>query len=160
MNGERASRSRDSSGAVSWGARLTAQVPDFGVVALGGAAGSLARYLLTLAIGSAGEFPLATFLINILGAFLLGALVEVITRRGGDGGHWRTTRLLFGTGVLGGFTTYSLLATDTAELLLAGSVGTAAAYGLGTLLLGGAASWCGILLGRALSGHRVGGGAA
>ncbi len=140
-------RSRPRVGA---GSRIAATLPDLGVVAVGGAVGSLARHLLSIAIGSSGDFPLAVFIINVCGAFLLGLLVEVVARAGGEGGRWRTTRLLLGTGALGGFTTYSLLAADLAELLLDGAFGVAALYAVLTLVLGGAASWCGVLAGRIL----------
>lgn len=136
------------------GTRIGAILPDLGVVALGGAAGSLARHLLSIAIGPRGDLPLAVLVVNVAGAFLLGLLVEAVSRSGGDGGRWRTARLLLGTGVLGGFTTYSLLAADLAELLLAGAVGTAALYAILTLVLGGAASWCGVLAGRILTRAR------
>lgn len=139
--------------------KFPAAVPDLGVVAVGGAVGSLARYLITLAVGDTGAFPLATFGINVVGAFLLGMLVEALTRLGSDHGRWRTVRLLLGTGVLGGFTTYSLLAADTAELLLDDQVWVAAGYGLATLVVGGAASWLGVLSGRALVRGTTGGGA-
>ncbi|WP_024355757.1 fluoride efflux transporter FluC [Leucobacter chironomi] len=128
--------------------RFAALLPDLAVVAVGGALGSLARYLLSIWIGPSGDFPLAVFAANVAGAFLLGLLVELVTRAGGDGGRWRTVRLLLGTGVLGGFTTYSMLAADIAELLLGGAFGVAALYALLTLVLGGAASWCGVLAGR------------
>ncbi|RGE22478.1 CrcB family protein [Leucobacter sp. wl10] len=134
-------------------------LPDLGIVAVGGAAGSLARYLITLAVGETGPFPLATFGINVSGAFLLGLLVEVLTRLGADRGRWRATRLLLGTGVLGGFTTYSLLAADTAELLLGGEPWAALGYGAATLVVGGAGSWLGVLSGRALRLRGGGGGA-
>lgn len=130
--------------------RVPAVLPDLGIVAVGGAAGSLARALIALAVGDTGDVPLATFGTNVLGAFLLGALVESLTRLGSDDGRWRTVRLLLGTGVLGGFTTYSLLAVDAAQLMLEGRVWIALGYGAATLVLGGAASWLGVLSGRAL----------
>jgi CrcB protein len=139
--------------------KFPAVLPDLGIVVLGGAAGSLARYLVTLAVGDTGAFPLATFGINVVGAFLLGVLVEALTRLGSDHGRWRSVRLLLGTGVLGGFTTYSLLAADTAELLLDGRAWVALGYGVGTLAVGGAASWLGVLTGRALVPGAARGGA-
>ena len=57
--------------------------------------------------------------------------------------------LLLGTGLLGGFTTYSALAVDTVQLLRTDQTGLAAAYALGTLLLGALATWLGIVIGRA-----------
>jgi CrcB protein len=97
------------------------------LVAVGGVAGSLARY------GLSEQWPRlsTTFAINVVGAFLLGALVA---RRPPQ--HW--SRPLLGTGVLGGFTTFSALAVQTVDASLA----TGALYLLGTLLAGtAAAAW-------------------
>ncbi|WP_449283897.1 fluoride efflux transporter FluC [Leucobacter sp.] len=135
--------------------KSAALLPDLGIVAAGGAVGSLARYLITLAVGDTGSFPLATFGINVVGAYLLGLLVEALTRLGSDHGRWRSTRLLLGTGLLGGFTTYSLLAADAAELLLEGRAWVAVGYGAATLAVGGAASWLGVLSGRRLAPRRA-----
>lgn len=135
--------------------KFSAVLPDLGIVAVGGAVGSLARHLITLAVGDTGPFPLATFGINVVGAYLLGLLVEALTRLGSDHGRWRAARLLLGTGVLGGFTTYSLLAADAAELLLDGQARVAVGYGVATLAVGGAASWLGILSGRRLAPLRA-----
>jgi fluoride exporter len=114
------------------------------LVALGGAFGTAGREGLTLAIPSLGTFPLATFTINLTGAFLLGFLLEALTRHGPDDGGRRTIRLFLGTGFLGGFTTYSALATDTVVLIAADDAGLALAYSLGTVIVGAVASWSGI----------------
>jgi CrcB protein len=114
------------------------------LVALGGAFGTAGREGLTLAIPSLGAFPLATFAVNLTGAFLLGFLLEALTRRGPDNGGRRTLRLLLGTGFLGGFTTYSTLATDTVLVLAADNTAIALAYSLGTVAVGAVASWAGI----------------
>lgn len=128
-------------------------IPDLGVVAVGGALGTLARYGITSAIGgpeSTSGFPLATLLINLLGAFLLGMVAAIVTSRG-SAGRWRTLRLLLGTGVLGGFTTYSLLATDLAQAALADHWGVVAGYTGATLIGGVIASGLGLGAGRALA---------
>ncbi|TFD70476.1 CrcB family protein [Cryobacterium sp. Hb1] len=83
-------------------------------------------------------------------ALLLGVLLEALARRGTNAGRRRTARLLLGTGLLGGFTTYSALATDSVLLLQDGATGVAIAYGLGSVLFGGVATWLGILIGAAL----------
>jgi CrcB protein len=126
-----------------------------GLVALGGMVGTAAREALTLMIPSVGAFPLAIFLINISGAFLLGVLLEGLARRGPDAGRRRTLRLLLGTGFLGGFTTYSALAAASA-LLLGEQAGLALSYAIGTVLAGAMATWCGIAVGALASG-RLGG---
>jgi CrcB protein len=118
-----------------------------GVVALGGAVGTAAREALSITIPSIGGFPVAVLAINVSGAFVLGLLLEALARRGPDEGRRRLARLLVGTGFCGGFTTYSSLSASTAVLLATGAAGPAVLYSLGTLLVGGAASWAGIAFG-------------
>jgi len=99
-----------------------------GVIALGGIAGSLARYGLAEAIPhSPGSFPWATFLTNVLGCFAIGVLLA----RLGPGSH-PLLRPFIGTGILGGFTTFSTFAVDTERLLPDHAV-VALAYFFGTL---------------------------
>ena len=117
------------------------------LVAVGGAAGTGLRYLITLVVPRWAGVPVATLGINVVGAFLLGVLLELLADRTHDTGWSRRIRLGVGTGGLGGFTTYSALATDTA-LLAAAHPGRAAGYALATVILGGAASIAGIWLAR------------
>ncbi|MDZ5079026.1 fluoride efflux transporter FluC [Nesterenkonia sp. HG001] len=119
-----------------------------GLVALGGTVGTLARYLLDALIGDTAGLPLGIFIINITGAFLLGVLIESLPLGGPDRGRRRDLRLLLGTGLLGGYTTYSLLASDIAALLIGHHIAEALGYGLATVLLGSLASWTGILTAR------------
>jgi CrcB protein len=96
--------------------------------------------------------PYTIFGINVLGAFLLGVLLQGLSRREPDLGRRRTLRLLLGTGFLGGFTTYSALATDSAALIGNGASGAGVAYALATVLAGAVATWCGIAAGMATRG--------
>jgi CrcB protein len=116
-----------------------------GLVLLGGASGTAAREGLSIALPSLGSFPLSIFLINVFGAFALGALLEGVVDGKSGADRARNIRLFAGTGFLGGFTTYSALATGTDLLLGAGDVATGVLYAAGTLLLGLAASWAGIV---------------
>ncbi|WP_125098463.1 CrcB family protein [Leucobacter chromiireducens] len=118
----------------------------FGLVALGGALGSIARFGAGEWLGERGGWPIGTLAVNLLGALLLGLLVELA----GGSPRWRRAQLLLGTGVLGGFTTYSLLAAQLAERLLAGELGVALGYAAVTVGGGLAASLAGIAGGRAL----------
>jgi CrcB protein len=117
------------------------------LVAVGGMVGTGLRYLITVVTPPWSGVPVATLGINVVGAFLLGVLLELLAERSIDAGWSRRIRLGVGTGGLGGFTTYSALATDTA-LLAAAHPGQAAGYALGTVMLGAVASAAGIWLSR------------
>ena len=119
-------------------------------VALGGAAGSCGRYLLgvgaTRAMGPG--WPYGTFVANILGGLLMGALVGVLAHRGGaDQERWR---LLLGVGVLGGFTTFSSFSLETALMIERRAYGSAAFYIGGSVLLSILALFAGLMLTRRL----------
>lgn len=117
------------------------------VVALGGMVGTTARYALTSAVGSsANGFPTATLIENVLGSFLLGALLEGLLRRGAESPRGRVLRLGLGTGVLGGFTTFSALAFELERLLASGQVTMALVYAVTSLVLGVLACVGGIAL--------------
>jgi CrcB protein len=114
----------------------------------GGVVGTALRVLVSAAVPDAGGLPVGILVVNLLGAFALGLLLEVLALRGPDTGARLRVRLLVGTGVIGGFTTYSALAADTSLLVDAERLPAAAAYALGTVVLGAAASLAGILIGR------------
>ncbi len=116
------------------------------VVALGGAVGAAARYGLGHVLTPVGGWPLGTLAANLLGAFLLGALLETLVRRGEEGGRIQVLRLALGTGVLGGFTTFSSLALELERLLADGAVATALGYAVVSLVLGFGACLAGIVL--------------
>lgn len=120
------------------------------LVALGGAAGSALRETVALALPGA---PLpATLAVNVLGALGLAVLLEALAGAGARGyeGRRGAARLLLGTGFCGGFTTYSAVAVQGAELLRDGDTVTAVAYAVVTLLLGAVATLGGIWLGGRL----------
>ncbi|WP_353807817.1 fluoride efflux transporter FluC [Agromyces sp. SYSU T00194] len=125
------------------------------LVAAGGAVGTAAREGATLAFPDAGAFPLTLLVVNVLGAFALGLLLEALLRLGPDAGRRRAFRLAFGTGVLGGFTTYSAFAVGTVELLGQGAPGLALLNALGTVVLGAAATFAGIVAASALIRRRT-----
>lgn len=111
----------------------------FAVVAAGGSLGAAARYGVGLAWPHpAGGFPWATLLINIVGCAAIGVLAGLAPRH-------RLARPFLGTGVLGGFTTFSTYAVDARTLLDAGRPAAAAAYVAGTLVAALAAVWLGML---------------
>lgn len=118
------------------------------LVGLGGAVGTIIRYLVSAAIPHAAGLDLGTLLVNLSGAFVLGWLTSVLAVRGADADRSARTRLFVGTGVLGGYTTYSTLAIGSLDAIAAGSVAAGIAYALGSVVLGIACAAAGILLGR------------
>ena len=85
------------------------------LVAIGGAAGAYVRWRLAVHYPAApGAFPTTTFCINVAGAALLGYLVGRVPVRDD---RTEAVRLTLGTGVLGGFTTFSTFAVETARRL-------------------------------------------
>ena len=95
-------------------------------IAAGGAAGAAARYLIGQTWPTpAGAFPIGTLAINVLGCALIGVLMVLITE------VWSRPRLLrpfLGTGVLGGFTTFSTYTVDIQRLVSGAHAGTALFY--------------------------------
>jgi Integral membrane protein possibly involved in chromosome condensation len=113
-------------------------MPIWGAMALGGALGALARWLVgevlidEVLIGGAGstEFPWGTLAVNVLGCALIGVLAPLLMGRGA----WLSGFAI--TGFLGGFTTYSAFAEETFLLLDRGDAGgvvLAAGYVLATI---------------------------
>jgi CrcB protein len=104
------------------------------LVALGGAVGSAARYGVTLFAQSrlGGEFPYGTLAVNVVGSLLLGVIMAL-----GDRTDLMppTLRLALGTGVMGGFTTYSAFNYETYKLASNDALLAAIANVLVTLIL-------------------------
>lgn len=123
------------------------------LVFAGGTVGTGAREALSLAFPPVDGVPYAILVINLAGAFLLGVLLDALVRRGPDQGRRRALRLLLGTGVLGGFTTYSALAADGAWLIGTGHAVSGILYGLVTVLVGALTTWGGIAVAGAT--HRA-----
>lgn len=119
------------------------------MVLLGGAVGSLARYVVGTAIMSrvGGRFPVGTVFINITGSFLIGFIMTLLNERLNPHPNWR---LLLVVGVLGGYTTFSSYEWETLGLVRDGSRWLGLLNGAGSLLLGYIAVW----LGAAVVGKR------
>ncbi len=116
------------------------------VIAAGGILGSLARYGLALALPApSGAFPWATFLANVSGSLLLGALLVIVAEVLAPS---RYLRPFLGVGVLGGYTTFSTYTSDARSLLAAGHGPLALAYVFGTLAACLLATLVGVRLGR------------
>ena len=114
------------------------------LVAAGGTVGTAARLGLGLALPDVGGFPVAVLIANIVGALLIGVLAVRLPASA-------DLRLMLGTGVLGGFTTYSAFMTGTLELWEGAPV-LASAYAVGSLVLGLGAAALGMRLGRPRAG--------
>ncbi|MFJ7628504.1 fluoride efflux transporter CrcB [Streptomyces sp. NPDC097595] len=116
------------------------------VVALGGAAGACARYGAGLLWTTAADgFPWTTLVVNVIGCAVIGVFMVVISE------VWAAHRLVrpfFGTGVLGGFTTFSTYAVDIEQLVSKDRAGTGLVYLGVTLLAALAAVWSAVWLTR------------
>lgn len=121
-----------------------------GLVALGGAAGVLARDLLDAALPARGGVPAGILIANLVGAFALGLLVEALGSAGPPTLGRVRARLLLGTGFLGALTTYSSLIVGSGVLALDRSLALAAGYLVATVVLGLLATGAGVAVG----GHR------
>lgn len=115
------------------------------LVMAGGSVGTLIRFGLSRALPWAGVgWPWATFTANITGALLLGLLLGSLSVIG-DSSRRRAVQLTLGTGLLGGYTTYSTFAVET--MRLGGhSLLLAAVYGLVSVVSGFAAALAGTWL--------------
>jgi CrcB protein len=97
------------------------------LVMAGGAIGSALRYGVSMFAAhrlSAG-FPWGTWLVNLAGGLAVGLLLGLIIARGGGG---ETLRLFVGTGLLGGFTTFSAFSAETAFMIVNGQPWLAGVY--------------------------------
>jgi fluoride exporter len=112
-------------------------------VALGGAAGAVARYLTVMAATRTfgPGFAFGTLLVNVAGSFAIGILFVVLAQRG------NLSPLLM-TGFLGGFTTFSAFSLDALKLWEAGQSAQALAYIAASVVLSLAAVALGAALAR------------
>ncbi|WP_459755906.1 FluC/FEX family fluoride channel [Streptomyces sennicomposti] len=115
------------------------QRPVIAAVAVGGAVGACARYGAALLWPTAtGAFPWTTFWVNVIGCGVIGVFMVIITD------VWAAHRLVrpfFGTGVLGGFTTFSTYAVDIQRLVGGGHARTGLLYLAATMLAALTAVW-------------------
>jgi CrcB protein len=116
-------------------------------VALGGAFGASARYLLDRFVEQRTEsvFPWSTFTINVTGCFLIGVVIEQLVDR-----HHLPAWIRVGlvVGVLGGYTTFSTFSQEIFSLLESSDAGVALAYATASVGAGVLAVYAGTLLGR------------
>ncbi len=118
-------------------------------IAIGGAVGSVTRYVLGGAAQRATHisFPAGTLAVNVVGCFLIGMLTQ----------HYMNTqtsplmRAALITGFCGGFTTFSAFSIETVALIEGGSYGRAAAYIVMSVTLSIAATFAGMAASRAVT---------
>lgn len=113
-------------------------------IALGGAVGSILRYLLGLT-ANASSWPWGTWVANILGSFCIGLFFVW-----GKGKWPIPLYLMFTTGLLGGFTTFSTFSLETVQFMLQGQLVRSLLYVLSSVCIGLGAAYAGIWLGRQL----------
>jgi CrcB protein len=115
-------------------------LPALALVAIGGAIGSVARYVLSTAILriSGSLFPIGTFVVNVAGCMAFGAIIGAAEQR-----FILTpeTRVFLLVGVLGGFTTFSSYAFESFALMQDGQLAMAAANIVGQVVVGLMAFW-------------------
>ncbi len=120
------------------------------LVALGGAAGSVCRYLVSAGMlrWLGAGFPFGTLAVNVVGSFLMGVLAGALADHFPL--HKEQWRIMLGTGFLGGFTTFSAFALDGWMLLERGQIAAAGGYIAGSVLLSLAGLIAGVMLMRSL----------
>ena len=123
----------------------------FLLICLGGAIGTGARYLVAIETPRllGASFPYGTLIVNVVGSFLLGAIMHVGLT---TAMMTPTLRLVLATGVMGGFTTYSTFNYETLEYVREGALGLAALNVAATLMLCLLAGALGLALARWLVG--------
>jgi len=120
------------------------------LVALGGAIGSAARYLVGAFVANrfGPDFPWGTFIVNVSGSFLIGVILSLV----GGGQLPAGARLFLAIGVMGGYTTFSTYSNETLQLIQGGEFGAATFNALGQVVAGLVGVYLGVVLGRALGG--------
>ncbi len=118
-------------------------------VAFGGAAGSVLRYAVGLAlVRTSVAFPIGTLLVNVLGSFLIGLFARWLSTPGLDP-LWR---IALTVGFCGGFTTFSTFSAELITLAQEGRVLRAAVYVVLSVSLAVVATLCGLAVGDRLLG--------
>ena len=118
-------------------------------VGVGGAIGSMARYLIAGWVQSPAwtGFPYGIFIVNVTGGFVMGVLVEGMALKFNVS---PVTRAFLTTGILGGYTTFSTFSLESAMLIERHAYGQASVYIAGSALLSIIALFAGLWLMRAI----------
>ena len=116
-------------------------------VAFGGALGSVVRYVVSRSFSGVetGGFPLATFVVNVVGCLILGFVSTLAAR---EGVMSETVKVLITVGFCGGLTTFSTFCNESVGLMRPGTMMLAAVYAGASIALGFMAVWGGSMLAR------------
>ena len=116
-------------------------------VGLGGALGSMLRYLTTVVTEKyyTASFPVATFIVNVAGCLLAGLIFGMITQETTEA---QNLKFLLITGFCGGFTTFSAFALENVRLMTSGNATVAVMYALASIAAGLLAVWIGLVITR------------
>jgi CrcB protein len=126
--------------------RLSVGQARIAAILAGGAIGTLARAGLAQALPHhAGQWPWATFVVNLAGAFILGWLLTRLAERTAPTRHWR---FFAGTGFCGALTTFSTFQIETFQFARAGDVALAVAYPVASIAAGLVVAVAGVLAAR------------
>lgn len=120
------------------------------MVAIGGAAGAVARFALGAYVGNrmGTRFPYGTLIINCSGCFLIGVIMTLLTGRSQFNPNWR---FLIPIGFIGAYTTFSTFEYETLLSLQDGDLATAALNIVLSVVVGFIAVWLGVITGRVLA---------
>jgi fluoride exporter len=114
-------------------------------IAIGGAIGSVLRYLTSLAAGKLfnSVFPVGTFLANCIGCLLIGLFFGYFEK---NNLLSRDLKLFLITGLCGGYTTFSAFSVENIGLMQNNQTGTMLLYTGLSIIIGFTATWCGMLI--------------
>ena len=117
------------------------------LIGLGGAIGSVLRYLCNIAISKyfPSSFPWPTLAVNVLGCFLIGIFLALFGR---EHENQVDMRMLFMAGFCGGYTTFSAFALENLQLLQQGQLNLSVIYMIASIVLGLLAVWVGVAVVR------------
>lgn len=121
-----------------------------GLVAAGGAIGSVIRFLLGYKVSQmvVSSFPWGTFLVNVIGSFLIGVMVELLSTKWQISNEIKTMIIV---GVFGGLTTFSTFSFEFINLMEGKMIGLALSYWIGSIVAGGLAVVAGLYLVRGIA---------
>ena len=119
------------------------------MIAVGGALGSIARYLVGSTIGSriGVRFPYGTMVVNLTACLVIGFSLTYFGKRLDIAPTWR---FLITVGFIGSYSTFSTFEWETFSTLRSGAFALASLYAMGSVVLGLADTWCGAVLADAI----------